>query len=73
MSKEIKILGVIAVAVIAAAIIGASFYRNSTPVATTPSSPKVEDNKSWKENKRLYEMIALRLDQKTQRLQSLNF
>ena len=31
MSKEVKILGVIAFAVIAAAVIGASYYRNSTP------------------------------------------
>ncbi|NNE97644.1 MAG: DsbA family protein [Pyrinomonadaceae bacterium] len=48
MSKEIKILGGIAIVVIAAAIIGASFYRNSTPVATKPAN--ATPAKSWKEN-----------------------
>ena len=48
MSKEIKILGAIAILVVAAAVIGATFYRNSTPVATAPV--KTEPGKSWKDN-----------------------
>lgn len=49
MSKEIKILGAIAIAAIAAALIGASFYRNSAPVATTVNS-NTSGSTPWTEN-----------------------
>ena len=47
MSKEIKTLGAIAIVVVVIALIGASFYRNSTPVATSPGN--VPSGRSWKE------------------------
>ena len=43
MSREIKILGGIAIAVVLVALVGARFYRNSAPVTSVPAN----DNSSW--------------------------